>query len=474
MNKRVVLVSFLVLLCAYTNAQLNLTLEACRDMALSSNTSAQIDKENEQALMYMRKSMLARFFPQFSANGMYSYQSDHIRIVPNTLYTDWGSIGTGGLNINTPFGQAFNMLLPDLSNAISDMAGNAYTNVYDRFDLNTNHVVAGQVGVVQPIFLGGKIRETYRIARSMENINKMKSAKNNADLIVSVDEAYWRVVSVAEKKKLATQYTDLLTRLENDVTTAMEEGVATRADLLSVRVKKNEAEASLAQATDGLELSKMALCQLIGLPLSTDIQLDQHGLDSLLIADGSVDIDAVLAQRKEIQMLEEAEKVAHSSVKLAASTLQPNIIATANYVITNPNVSNSFANSFSGMWQAGVVVNIPIAHASDILMVKAAKHKANTINLQLQEAKEKIELQATQSAQKVLEANKKLIRANTALENAEENLHYAEESYNEGVVTASTLMMAQTAWQKAYTDKIDAAIELRMAEITLRNHTGSL
>ena len=472
--KRIVLVIMVSVLSLSTEAQMELTLEDCRALALESNTASKIDKENELASMYMRKSMFARFFPQFSANGMYSYQSDHIRILPNTLSGNWGSIGTSGMSFNSPIWQAATQYMPDVTNAISNIGSSLYTPIYNRFDLNINHVFAGQVGVVQPIFLGGKIRETYKLARSMESIAKMQSAKDQAELIVSVDEAYWRVVSVAEKERLATQFVNLLVKLESDVTTAVEEGVATKADILSVRVKRNEAEASLAQATDGLELSQMALCQLIGLPLRTDIVLDQAGLDSVLLADGTINVEEVLANRKEIQMLAEAEKMAHTGVKLAASSLQPNIVATANYVVTNPNVHDSFSNSFSGMWEAGVVVNIPIAHASDILMVKAAKHKANTVALQMQEAREKIELQATQSAQKVMEANKKLIRANTALTNAEENLHYAEESYAEGVVTVSTLMMAQTAWQKAYSDKIDAAIDLRMAEITLKKNTGNL
>lgn len=45
------------------------------------------------------------------------------------------------------------------------------------------------------------------------------------------------------------------------------EGVATKADGLSVKVKVNEAEMKLTQVDNGLSLSKMVLCQLCGLPL---------------------------------------------------------------------------------------------------------------------------------------------------------------------------------------------------------------
>ena len=222
-------------------------------------------------------------------------------------------------------------------------------------------------------------------------------------------------------------------------------------------------------------LSKMALCQAVGLPLGTDIVTASDGdLDSVSLAAMTVDLEQVRSHREELQMLGELQNVAKSGVGLAAAGLQPNIVASANYVITNPSVADGFKTNFEGFFSAGVAVNIPIAHASDILAVRAAKHKAKAVELQLEEAQEKIELQATQSAQKVTEAGHQLERAKTALTHSEEILRYAQDSYAEGMLTATDLMKAQTAWHKAYTEKIDAAIALRMAEVTYKKHTGQL
>lgn len=51
------------------------------------------------------------------------------------------------------------------------------------------------------------------------------------------------------------------------------EGVATKADGLSVRVKVNEAEMTLTKVEDGLSLARMLLCQLCGIDLSSPITL---------------------------------------------------------------------------------------------------------------------------------------------------------------------------------------------------------
>ena len=75
-------------------------------------------------------------------------------------------------------------------------------------------------------------------------------------------------------------YLELLQKLESDVDKMIAEGVATKADGLSVKVKVNEAEMTLTKVEDGLSLSRMLLCQLCGLDLSSPIILkDEKGND---------------------------------------------------------------------------------------------------------------------------------------------------------------------------------------------------
>lgn len=443
-----------------------LTLENCRQMALEDNKQAQIDKENLEAATLMRKAAVANFFPKFSANGAYLYNSEQIHIVPDVLTLSSGAtLSKNGLSTigSTVIGQLINKGI-----------GNTYDELYKQLTMDTHHMFAVQVGFVQPIYVGGKVIQYYKLMRSYENIEKIKSHKNDAQLIVDVEEAYWRVLSVSEKRKLAHQYAGLIRKLLANVEAAAEEGVATKADILKVRVKLNEAETNVAKAEDGLALSKMALCQLVGLPLGDSIVLDDTGLDEVIITNDEVSMDEILSRREELQMLSEAKNMAKAGVKLASAPLQPNLVASANYIATSPNLQNGFNKDFKGFFSVGVVLNVPIAHPNDILNYKAAKHKARTVELQMEEASEKIQLQATQDKHRVVEANNSLIRAKANISNAEENLRFAQAAYEEGVATSTDLMMAQTAWQQAYSEKIDAAIALRMAELTFRQHTGTL
>lgn len=451
-----------------------LSLDSCHRLAEQHNLQNRIDSENQLAARYARQAVFARFFPQVSANGAYAWNSRHAYALPQQMNTHFGQVGLDGISFTNPTLQAIEPYFPRTADWVDQTVGAYYGDLYRQFDLDFTHVFVGQVGVTQPIYVGGRIIWSHKMMRSMEHIAELKAKKNQTELLIQVDEAYWRVLSVEEKRKLAMQYAALLRQLDKEVEVAQAEGVATSADVLQVKMTLSEAEASLAQAEDGLVLSKMALCQLVGLPLTADIKLTGNAIDSVSLLETNVDMEQVKAHRGELQMLSELSEAAKAGVGLAAADLQPNIVASANYIVTNPNLTDGFKKDFAGFFSAGVVVNLPIAHASDILAVKAAKHKARTAELQLEEAQQKIELQATQSAQKVADANRQLVRAQQVLAHSEEILRYAQESYAEGLLTSTDLMKAQTAWHKAYSDKIDAAIALRMAEITYKQHTGQL
>ncbi len=89
------------------------------------------------------------------------------------------------------------------------------------------------------------------------------------NVIYTVDEAYWLVVSLKSKQLLAASFVNLVdTLLHYDVEAMLDAGVATRSDLLTVDVKLNEAKIMLTKVENGLTLSRMALAQICGQPVS--------------------------------------------------------------------------------------------------------------------------------------------------------------------------------------------------------------
>ena len=77
-----------------------------------------------------------------------------------------------------------------------------------------------------------------------------------------------------------------------------------------------------------------------------------------------------------------------------------------------------------------------------------------------------VTLQVTRYREQEKEAIGRLVTAESNLSNAEENLRTATIGFNEGVVTASTVISAQTAWLQAHSEYVDAGTELQMVRRT--------
>ena len=94
--------------------------------------------------------------------------------------------------------------------------------------------------------------------------------------------------------------------------------------------------------------------------------------------------------------------------------------------------------------------------------------------MNLDDTREKIHLQITQSQFKVKEAQKKLNMAMKNIASADENLRCANLGFKEGVMEVADVMAAQTAWQKAQSQKIDAEIDVKLTQVGLNKALGIL
>jgi len=470
-------------------AQSILSIEECRRLALEHNRSLMISQEKANIATETRKAMFTQFLPNFSANATYMWNEKNISLLSEDALLPIGtkmSDGSFGFRQDQVSNQwvkvSEGVYAPlDSEGVPFDPKVNPEKIIWkdyallpkESMEFDTKNLFAGVAGFIQPIYLGGKVRELYKMAKSAERIAKLDKNKAIDDLMMDVDEAYWRVVSIENKKRLAVDYCELMKKLEGNVKIMVEEGVATKADLLKVMVKKNEAEMILAKADNGLRLSKMALNQLCGLEINKEYILTETNLEKIDEIDSTKNFAPMIENRFEIKALNEARNLAGSSYKLAQSRFLPNLVMSGNYIFSNPNVYNGFSTKLAGMYSVGFVLNVPIFHFGDkIHTLRAAKSEMRIAELQLEEAKEKIELQVNQSNFRIDEAKSRLKMANRNVDQANENLKFANEAFDAGLVNSTELMAAQTAWLSANSENIDSKIEVKMCELYLKKALG--
>lgn len=456
--KRTILLLAFVVTVSCMHAQRMLTLEECRNLAIQNNKELQISGEKIKMADNEKKAAFTKYFPQLSANGAYMWNQKDINLLDMGALSSSLSSSLGGL-----------AQLPMIQHLMS--------GVNDMQHLDVQNIWVGNVSLVQPVFMGGKIVNYNQITKFAKQLAESMNNLQLQDLIYKTDETYWQVISLVNKKKLADAYVDLLRKMDSDVTAMIYEGVATEADGLSVKVKLNEAEMAQTKVENGLALTRMLLAQICGLSLEEDLSLADEKLDNFPVetTQASADLNEAFMNRNELRSLDLATKIYKRKERIALAEMLPNVALAANYFVTNPNVFNGFKNDFAGMFNVGVMVKVPLSGWwKGTYRRNSAKAETRIKTLEWQDAREKIELQVNQSVYKVNEAGKKLIASSRNMENAEENLRRANFGFEEGVIPALNLMEAQTAWVSARSSLIDAQIEVKLTEVYLSKALGKL
>lgn len=465
-------------------AQRVFTLDSCRSMALAGNKQLLAGEKEIEAAGYEHKAARANYLFKVNAVATYFRNSREQHLLSSSTRSRLDNLGT---SMSEPLGQlaqTAGQLHPEIAGQLEEMGGNLVNGmndigrgINDAFRTDTRNVFAGALMLTQPIYMGGKIRAYDQITGYACELAEQKHRAGEQEVILNTDEAYWQIVSLASKKRLAESYVQLLQRMDSDVTKMIKTGVATRANALTVSVKLNEAEMALTKVDNGLSLARMLLCQLCGLPLDTQFTLEDENkeLSSTAGGNSAFDMSTALSRRPDLRSLELAADIYDKKIKLARSENLPQLALVGNYLLTNPSVFNGFEKKFKGMFNIGVTLSAPLFRWGEGRnKVRAAKAQAAAARYQLDEAREKVELQVNQASFRVTEANKAFAHAVKNCERAEENLRTASVGFKAGVIPTSDMLEAQTAWVSAQSEMVDAAIDVRLTQVYLQKSLGTL
>lgn len=489
-------ITLITILCsALPSLGQTLSLDSCRAMALRNNRQLAVGRVKKDIAENVRKAARTHYLPKVTAVAGYELMSKEVSLLNNGQKSALNHLGTnalsplsdvlsnqltnlvknGVIDIETAqmIGEKFEQYGGEVANA-GDKFGQSIT---DAFRTDTRQVFAGTVMLTQPIYMGGAITALNKMADIHEKFVGNSLEVLTDETLYNIDHVYWLVVSLRHKYELAKSFNKLVSKLNDDVEKMIKEGVATRADGLKVAVKVNESEIALTQAENGISLAKMLLCQECGIPVDSEITLEDENAETIAVEDyqSATDEKTAISNRAETRMLENAVEMTRQTTNLIRAAFLPQVALTGGYLISNPNLFNGFEKRFSGMWNVGLMVRMPVWNWFEgAYKVRAAKSATTIAEYELSEAKEKMELQIAQAKFKIKEANKRLAMATKNTKSAEENLRCADLGFKEGVMNSTEVIGAQTAWFQAQSQKIDAEIDLKMSQLNLQKAMGQL
>lgn len=439
-KKRNLILFFLILMSGILIAQeISLSLEEARDMALSNNHSIKMSVKERESAEYQKKASKTRFLPSLSFNGAYYTKGDQWKFQK----------GPERLPVYD---------LSDPDNPLQVANHFAMLKIDENIGSKNSYLFS--FSLAQPIFTGGKIIAQYNIASNLADISVKKEELSRHETLLKIDQAYWQTVSLQKKLISALAYRETVENHLRNIENYHTEGFVTENEVLKVRVKYNEAQLLVLKAENGVKLSKMALNQLIGLPLNTEIILTDETIANTFTVNQHINLDDVFKSRPEIEMAQKGVDISRNYNNITRSRYMPNIALQASYQFTNPNPYNSFKNEFGNDWTLALVAQMELFHWNERGNLNSAARKSYESSLiRLEETKELISLDVKQAEYKLIEAEKRESLTKSSFIQAERNLQITNDKFYEGLVKNTDVLEAQTLWHNAWSEWIDAQNE---------------
>ncbi len=445
MKRFVIILALCTLLSPALRAQQTLSLDECLQRAAEHNRRIAAAEAQVTAADREVRAMRANFLPSLSLTG-------------TALY----STADGGLQL--PGG-----MLPVFDAATgAQLPQTAYFPGVDlKYDLDW--IYNAGIRLEQPIFMGGKVRTGYRMARLGSALASENRRLTESEVIVETSRAYADMVKARSMELIAAQYKKLLEELLRNVRSACNHGLRPQNDVLRVEVKLGESELNLRRAQNAVRLASMNLCHWVGLPLDTPVEISEDLPAGGARPEGSVE------DRPEYKMLDRQTQLAALQLKLARGERLPQVALVGSYGYAHGAALNGQTLLGSWNFMAGVNVSIPIFHFGGRTdKVRAARARYEQTRLEGEEKAELLSLELTRSANNYDEASLELQLSETTVRSADENLRISKLRYEAGSETLSDYLESQALWQSAHQSLVNARVALYLRRVELSRSLGRL
>ena len=340
-----------------------------------------------------------------------------------------------------------------------------------QIDYNLHELFTAGLSLQQPLYMGGKITASYRMASLYNDMARQQQALTEQEVIVKTDEAFTNVVRAEEMVDVAKAYQTLLNELERQVDAAVRHGMSVRNDLLKVQVKANEAELSRTQADNAVTLARMSLCHILGLPLDSLLQVShQIDIPEMMLTQGQA-----IYQRPEAILMDQQSQIADWQVKAQRSDYLPQLalMGSLNYTYGGELAGKRLIDKTGA--SVGLTLSMPLLTSGErTAKIRSAKAQRLLATIDEADVDEQLRLEFAQAANQLSEAQLEVDIAQRSLNQAEENMRLTRKQYDVGLETLSELLDAQALWQEQAANLVNARCQLFLANTQFLKAAGLL
>ena len=376
---------------------------------------------------------------------------------------------------------AFAAYLPKLDGSLSAL----YMNDQDLSGqtLQLHGMYMAGIQIVEPLYAGGQITAANKLAKLGMECQEEQRRKTRSEVIAEVDKAYFNLISVHGKVQMLEAISRQIEELGRKVGISVDAELATSNDLLRVQTKLSELKYQLQKARNGEELCRLALESTLGLNLDEQV----YPIDTVLAIAMPSSLDESIVNRPELALLQKNVSIKEAQLKKERSNYLPTVALSAGYTYygnlkmkgTTQLADGSLYN-FSKEYKDGVTigmlsVSVPLFHwGAEFKKVKKAKIDLEDARLDLQKNTRLLSIEVRQAVQNLTSGYQMIETAELGQRQADENLRVMQNKYDASMATLTDLLEAESQWQQAHSNLIEAQTQYKIYETEYLRVTGVL
>lgn len=157
--------------------------------------------------------------------------------------------------------------------------------------------------LIQPLYAGGRIISGNRLADLGVEAAGLKDRLVRKTVRDSVENKFWRIVALQEKRRTLDEAFTMLEQLEKDLGSAVSSGLALESDMVKLRLKKGELKSGMHRLDGSMSLLKMDLLDFVGIEYN---YMELSGISLSGSLEGLPSPAEVLSDSSRVESMDEA------------------------------------------------------------------------------------------------------------------------------------------------------------------------
>jgi outer membrane protein TolC len=367
-----------------------------------------------------------------------------------------------------------------LNGIINGAEGDAVNGRTDNDDLGP--FTRGELEIIQPLYTFGRLQNEIRAA-TMGVETKQAATKKTRDTVVAmVKELYYNLLLSRQIQALLTEVQEQFTRALETAEQRLEAGESgiTQQDILKLRIGLAGVTKEAYTLQRAIAVTKEALLYQLGLPLQTDFDITETGLEPVMLQLQPLEVYLEQAEknRPEFAQLEAGLVARQARLQAARSAYYPSLfLAGAVRYSVAPNrddQDNPFVRDDFNYLQAGMALGLRWKLDFWMTHAKEAERLAELAKAEVQKenATQGIELDIKRRYLEVQETQQKIEAAQTARRSARALLLTTLANFGLGVGEGKDVFDSLGLYTRMMSEYYTAVRDYNIAVARLSQATG--